>query len=1018
MSCELMMIHCHIIILVCLTLTVNASDPIRQINQGSIRGMYMKSADGKNFSAFLGIPYAKPPVGNLRFEPPTPADSWDNVFEATRPHSICTQVQDFSNDPKGAGTEDCLYLNVFTPQVFFCSKTYPVMVFIHGGGFFFGSGQWYEPDYLIDYDVVYVTMNYRLGIFGFLSTGDKVVPGNNGLKDQALALKWVNENIQYFGGDPKRITLFGQSAGLFQYAISQSGSVFNTWAMLSQAVAVERGKKIAQALKCPIDNNIIMIECLKKVEPYEFVENYKIFTEWEIEYLLSFRPVVEVDNKGAFLTEHPLSQLKANKHYAVPWILGFTTEEGAARVTSLIRSPQHMADLNENFNGIMSIIMENKQTDFSILKTFYFEDERINNSTQYQLVDVSNRIRSNPTPETNLLIQSKWEPVATEEIEFSFIERNIYSAKNMLPNRMKFWEEYEASLQEFRYSQLKILLSTYKWKHFAQYSSMQKHFKNKKKSCVIILVCLTLTVNASDPIRQIKQGSIRGMYMKSADGKNFSAFLGIPYAKPPVGTLRFEPPTPADSWDNVFEATRPHPICTQVQDFSNDPKGAGTEDCLYLNVFTPQIESESPKTYPVMVFIHGGGFFFGSGQWYEPDYLIDYDVVYVNMNYRLVPGNNGLKDQTLALKWINENIQYFGGDPKKITIFGQSAGAASVHYHQFSPLSKGLFQYAISQSGCVFNTWAMSSKATAAERAKKIADALKCPIDNNIIMVECLKKVEPYEFIEKYKVFKEWEMEYLLSFKPVVEVDNKGAFLTEHPLSQLKANKHYAVPWILGFTTEEGAARVPSLLSSPQLMADLNENFNGIMSIIMENKQADFSKFKTFYFGDGGINNSTQYQLVDMFSDIMFNYHIKKAAHLHLKYSSQPVYLYMFGHKTSLSFSKIFGGESMGTCHCDDQILQFPLVAFFGDAEKHNTIDKSAAKLFNTLFTNFAKTGNPTPETNLLIQSKWEPVATEEIEFSFIERNIYSAKNMLPNRMKFWEEYEASLQGKKVYDEL
>lgn len=179
---------------------------------GSLEGKWMTSRSGREFRAFLGVPYAAPPLGNLRFAPPAPPQKWMGVRDATKEGNVCIQM--YLN-----GSEDCLYLNVFThntvTQTNDTQTYFPVMVFIHGGGFYRGSSSLgtYGPEYLMDRDIVLVTIQYRLGVFGFLSTEDAVVPGNMGLKDQARALLWVKENIHTFWGDRYKVTIFGNSAG-------------------------------------------------------------------------------------------------------------------------------------------------------------------------------------------------------------------------------------------------------------------------------------------------------------------------------------------------------------------------------------------------------------------------------------------------------------------------------------------------------------------------------------------------------------------------------------------------------------------------------------------------------------------------------------------------------------------------------------------------------------------------------------------------------------------------------------
>ena len=210
-----------------------------------------------------------------------------------------------------------------------------------------------------------------------------------------------------------------------------------------------------------------------------------------------------------------------------------------------------------------------------------------------------------------------------------------------------------------------------------------------------------------DPgVVQTKEGALRGTV--AADHR---LFAGIPYAAPPVGPLRWQPPAPVPSWDGFRDATRPGPMC--IQDVSNDVDGRRTsEDCLTLNVWTPP-PSDEPR--PVMVWIHGGSFVNGSGDIYNARRLASRgDIVVVTINYRLGAlgflahpalgpagdvGNYGLADQQAALRWVHDNIAGFGGDPSKVTIAGESAGGMSVCDHLVAPGSEGLFSAAIIQSG-------------------------------------------------------------------------------------------------------------------------------------------------------------------------------------------------------------------------------------------------------------------------------------------------------------------------------
>ncbi|XP_055685300.1 juvenile hormone esterase-like [Lutzomyia longipalpis] len=211
---------------------------------GCIRGT-VESGRKKGYEAFTGVPYAEPPIGNLRFENPVPHRGWSGYWNATYPRDDCLQRNVFLTYKPIVGSEDCLYLNVYRPLE--RKRKLPVIVYIHGGCFIAFSSKpgFFGPEYLIDTgEVILVTMNYRLGMFGFLCSGDGAVKGNFGLKDQQLALKWVASNIEAFGGDPDSITLAGQSVGaistqyhmmnpvsqdLFHRAVVISGSIDAFW---------------------------------------------------------------------------------------------------------------------------------------------------------------------------------------------------------------------------------------------------------------------------------------------------------------------------------------------------------------------------------------------------------------------------------------------------------------------------------------------------------------------------------------------------------------------------------------------------------------------------------------------------------------------------------------------------------------------------------------------------------------------------------------------------------------------
>ncbi|XP_022837498.1 esterase FE4-like [Spodoptera litura] len=186
--------------------------PVTRSVSGTFRGSWMETRRGRRFQAYRGIRYAEPPVGELRFQPPHLILQYEKVVDASKEGPSCPRPA----SPGYYVDEDCLTINVYTPGSGRNStKPLPVIFFIHPGGFYSMSGRsdLAGPHYLLDRDVVLVTINYRLGSLGFLALGNQLAPGNNGFKDQVAALRWVQRNIAAFGGDPNLVTISGCSAG-------------------------------------------------------------------------------------------------------------------------------------------------------------------------------------------------------------------------------------------------------------------------------------------------------------------------------------------------------------------------------------------------------------------------------------------------------------------------------------------------------------------------------------------------------------------------------------------------------------------------------------------------------------------------------------------------------------------------------------------------------------------------------------------------------------------------------------
>ena len=218
---------------------------------GVAKGVKAETESGTPYFTFKGIPYAQSPVGSLRFKPPQHSSSWGGTLMATEYGPVCPQQESFGEHAGSHnGVVVCFFLNLYTPSITRAINPfarYAGFLWIHGGGFTSGSGSDYDPVHFMEKDIIVVTINYRLGALGFLTFGNDMASGNLGFRDQQLAIQWTRNYIQNFGGDPNKITIFGQSAGgmsvnaqvlshhnqgLIKGAISQSGHMLYSLSLI------------------------------------------------------------------------------------------------------------------------------------------------------------------------------------------------------------------------------------------------------------------------------------------------------------------------------------------------------------------------------------------------------------------------------------------------------------------------------------------------------------------------------------------------------------------------------------------------------------------------------------------------------------------------------------------------------------------------------------------------------------------------------------------------------------------
>lgn len=337
-----------------------ADSAVVQTDKGPVRGVV-----ARDHRSFQGIPYAAPPVGNLRWGSPRPAARWTATREAIRPGNACAQTGGFPGDEPSA-SEDCLYLNVSTPRPG-GGRRLPVMVWIHGDGFFQSSGGIYGAEQLAARgEVVVVTFNYRLGAFGFLThpalDGGPAehLSGNFGLEDQQAALRWVRRNAAAFGGDPGNVTIFGESAGgmsvcahlaapgsagLFHRAIIQSGPCTlrwpytPTWAALPRAERQRQGIALAAQLGC--GDPATAAPCLRSKPASELVQPGGA----------EFGPGPAFGG-GGVLPLDPVRAIATGRFNRVPVMHGTTRDEHRTFVAALEQFSGHTTTADDYHNDI------------------------------------------------------------------------------------------------------------------------------------------------------------------------------------------------------------------------------------------------------------------------------------------------------------------------------------------------------------------------------------------------------------------------------------------------------------------------------------------------------------------------------------------------------------------------------------------------------------------------------------------------------------------------------------------
>ncbi|XP_045618969.2 carboxylic ester hydrolase [Procambarus clarkii] len=548
----------------------------------------------------------------------------------------------------------------------------------------------------------------------------------------------------------------------------------------------------------------------------------------------------------------------------------------------------------------------------------------------------------------------------------------------------------------------------------------------------LVVAIIPVVVAQDAPFVRTEEGVISGLRHTSTKSKDFYGYYSIPFARPPLNHLRFKDPVAPEAWDGVRDGTHMPEPCLQVP-FGTASLGErltpeqihGSEDCLYLNVFRPA--DKGPKSdLPVMVWIHGGGWFAGGSLEYLPYVLLNHDVVLVVLQYRLgvlgflstedsvIPGNYGLKDQTMALHWVQRNIHNFGGDKTKVTIFGESAGSASVHYQILSPKSKGLFSRAIMQSGSALSPWARGFKNQ--EATKDLAQTLGCPADQDSqVLLHCLQEVDARKLAASFQDYLQWFILPVV-FGPRVD----GDFIPEDPTKMILEGQYKMVDIMSGVTRDEGAFLAHALYATKNLKDSLEANFsiNGPISLQMEASVAqedtvEVTRKMFHHYLGGGVNLDEAHSegVSKLLSDVHFTvgFDLATSHHARNAKNNHKTYRYEFCHRGELSFGDYFNTHvgKHWVPHADDLLYLFQGGPLLSPPQRPQKVtlpaDLRVRDIMSTLWTNFAATGNPTPDDSLGFT--WEPSTEDNLQYLAI--NLHPT--MEPDRRQEVRKFFASL---------
>ncbi|EFO87676.1 CRE-GES-1 protein [Caenorhabditis remanei] len=533
----------------------------------------------------------------------------------------------------------------------------------------------------------------------------------------------------------------------------------------------------------------------------------------------------------------------------------------------------------------------------------------------------------------------------------------------------------------------------------------------------LLVSSLVLGICWAGPIVDTNYGKVEGFDYEDAE-----VFLAIPFAKPPVDDLRFEKPVSPEPWEDVYQATQFRNDCTPHYRLVAQFSSHSGEDCLTLNVIKPK---KAEKKLPVLFWVHGGGYEIGSGSQHGYEFFAKryatQGVIVVTIQYRLgfmgffsegtqdVQGNWGLFDQAAALKFVNENIEHFGGDPDQVTIWGYSAGAASVSQLTMSPYTRDLYSKAIIMSASSFVGWATGPNVV--ETSKQLAEILECPWPG---ARECMKKKtlhEIFDAVEK-QGFTTGTID-ILRWSPVID----GDYLPKNPEDLIKDAP--VKPTLIGMSNKEGsyfaAMNMGRVIAdfglSPEELPKVDEEF--ISEIIGrkflynnrygKNREKVWEEILDYYVREGKPENEKDLngfyvdRYSEILSDITFNVPILREITARVERKA-PVWTYRFDHYNENIWPKYVPQQARGSPHANEYhyLFDMPIMAKMDFTKEPDSWIRDD---LIDMIVSFAKSGAPRVEG-----VEWRPVSDpDDVNFLNFESTGVSMKHgLFQEPLEFW----------------